>query len=265
MHDMNINVPDSEDILSFISDVDAEFGEERRSIDEWRVDYRESLTDALARPDIDIFNGFINSLLERAMSGEAWARRHEAFQESFRSFDDITPARVADVLKRSGYRFPSDGLSVILAAKEIVTSKDFSWRGYVSLAEEAYGSDFAEDVFLDIKGVGLKTRDLALSELSERFIAVDLHVVRVVTRTGLILRGYGDPRITTDVSKDGGYLFFHDLILKLARDTGWPESGYSPGEMDRMLWNFGRAVCGSTPRCSTCPLRGACLTSVGQM
>ncbi len=92
--------------------------------------------------------------------------------------------------------------------------------------------------------MGYKTRDLALSEF---FVAIDLHVVRVTTRTGLLMHGYGDSRITTDLSKEAGYLFFHDLMLKLSRKTGWPGTDYSPGEIDRMLWYFGRAVCRATP------------------
>ncbi len=75
MHDTNINVRSSEDVLSSIGDVGAEFVAERRSIDEWRLNYCESLFEALSRPDIDIFNGFINSLLEQAMSGKACLSR----------------------------------------------------------------------------------------------------------------------------------------------------------------------------------------------
>lgn len=91
-------------------------------------------------------------------------------------------------------------------------------------------------------------------------MAIDLHVVRVTSRTGLLLHGYGDPRITTEVGRKRGYLFFHDLMLKLARRTGWQAAGYSPGEIDRMFWHFGRAVCKATPACRGCPLASTCLT-----
>jgi hypothetical protein len=90
--------------------------------------------------------------------------------------------------------------------------------------------------------VGYKTRDLALSEMSDRFVALDLHVVRVTTRTGLLVHGYGNPQITTNVSAKEGYLFFHDVMLKLSRKTGWPDSGYSLGEIDRMFWFRSRAL-----------------------
>jgi endonuclease III len=135
---------------------------------------------------------------------------------------------------------------------------------YIEEAEQSYESDFENDRFLSIKGVSFKTRDLALSEFSDRFVAVDLHVVRVTARTGVLLHGYGDPRVTTDPSKAAGYLFFHDLILKLSRQTGWPEAGHSPGEIDRMLWNFGRAVCRAAPRCDSCPITAQCLTAMAR-
>ncbi len=151
-----------------------------------------------------------------------------------------------------------------MAAKAIVTKEGFTWQDYINRAESQYDCDFEEDPFLKIQNVSFKTRDLALSELSDRFIPIDLHIVRVMSRTGLLLHGYGDPRITTEVTERSGYLFFHDLMLKLARRTGWPETGCSPGEIDRMIWHFGRTVCRAKPRCHVCPLASICLTSVAQ-
>ena len=63
------------------------------------------------------------------------------------------------------------------------------------------------------------------------------------------------------MSSDKGYLFFHGVILRLAKKTGWPDAGYSLGEIDRMLWNFGRAICKATPMCQSCPIAAMCLTS----
>jgi endonuclease III len=194
------------------------------------------------------------------MPGEAWVRRGRLLDEFFVSIDSVNKHAAQQVLDNAGYRFPSSGVAVILAAKAIVFQPGFSWGGYVRQANVQYESDFRSDQFLKVKGVSYKTRDLALSELSDHFVAIDLHVIRVTTRTGLLLHGYGDPRITTDVSKPAGYLFFHDLMLKLSRRTGWPDSGYSPGEIDKMLWNFGRALCGATPRCGACPIVQTCLT-----
>ena len=194
------------------------------------------------------------------MSAESWERRLSAFRRFFVSFEAITDESVSKALDEAGYRFPSDGLAVVREAKRIVTAPTFTWSHYLEQAEHFYETDFPQDEFLRIRGVGLKTRDLALSDLSDRFAAMDVHVVRVISRTGLLVHGYGATSISTDVSKEDGYMFFHALILKLARRTGWPGSGYSPGEIDRMIWNFGRAVCKVKPKCKSCPLAANCLT-----
>jgi adenine-specific DNA glycosylase len=56
-----------------------------------------------------------------------------------------------------------------------------------------------------------------------------------------------------------------DLVLGLARQTEWPEAGYSPREIDRVFWHFGRAVSKATPNCANCPLTGICLTASAQL
>jgi endonuclease III len=256
---MLFNIAEPSEILSSIAPINATLSHETHTIDGWRAAYRKELATARQQPDIAIFNSFVNSLLERASSGEAWAKRYKAIMDTFLSFDNVDEQNITEVLK--GYRFPNSGKKVILEAKKRVCEPAFSWDQYFEEAEQQYETDFQSDPFLVIKDVGYKTRDLALSEFSDRFVALDLHVVRVTTRTGLFLHGYGSPQITTDVSKEDGYLFFHDLMLKLSRRTGWPSVGYSLGEIDRMLWYFGREICGSTPRCADCPIAKSCLTA----
>jgi hypothetical protein len=257
---MEIKIPEPSDVLAGIADVESEVAGDKRSIAQWREWYREELTTARQKPSLSIFCRFVNSLLERAMSAESWQRRLEGFQRTFVSFEAITDESVSNVLDDAGYRFPKPGLAVVMEAKRIVTDPTFTWSSYIEEAERSFETDFPSDQFRCIKNVGFKTRDLALSELSDRFAAMDLHVVRVISRTGLLVHGYGNTSFSTDVSKESGYMFFHALILKLARRTGWPDSGYSPGEIDRMIWNFGRAVCNDRPKCESCPLAGTCLT-----
>ncbi len=258
---MEVSVPEPGDILARIADVQATLNEEQRSIAEWRAVYRRDLATARQRHDIAIFNSFINSLLEQATRGETWRGRANIIQRVFLTLDNVTEANARQVLAEASYRWgPEKGASVIMAAKRLVTEQGFAWTTYIDRAEHRYESNFLEDDFLRIKQVNFKTRDLALSELSEKFVAIDLHIIRVTTRTGLLLYGYGDPRITTDVSRPPGYLFFHGLMLKLARHTGWPGAGYSPGEIDRMFWHFGRTLCRVTPQCEDCPLANICLT-----
>ena len=259
---MEIKVPEPSDVLAGIADVHAGFAGDKRTVAQWRESYREDLTTARQKPPLSIFLRFVNGFLERAVPGDTWKRRMDAFAKSIASFEAMTDESVARILRETGYRFPKDGLAVVMEAKRIVTSPTFAWSSYIEQAEQFYETDFPHDPFLRIPFVAFKTRDLALSDLSDRFAAIDLHVVRVISRTGLLVHGYGNGDISTDVSKTNGYMFFHELILKLAHRTGWPGSGYSPGEIDRMIWNFGRAVCKNKPDCTSCPLAGTCLTSV---
>ena len=262
---MQFRIAEPSEVLEGIANVRATFDGVTRTVDGWRASYKEELATARQQTSIAIFRSFVNNLLERAMPGEAWARRYREFEGIFLSFDDVSEQNAQQVLKDSGYRFPTAGKVVIAEAKKLICQPGFFWDGYFQQAEEQYETDFQSDPFLEIPAVGYKTRDLALSEFSNRYVAMDLHVVRVTTRTGLLLHGSGDPRITTDVSREAGYLFFHDLMLKLSRKTGWPSVGYSPGEIDRMLWDFGRAICSATPRCSSCPLARSCLTAQPQV
>jgi endonuclease III len=258
---VEIQVPEPSAVLAGIAAVQAEVAGDRRSIAQWREWYREELTTARHKAPLSIFCRFVNSLLERAMSAESWQRRLNGFQRSFVSFEAVTDESVSEVLEEAGYRFPEAGLAVVREVKRIVTDPTFTWSSYIEQADQFYETDFPDYQFLRIRGVGFNTRDLAISELSDRFAAMDVHVVRVISRTGLLVHGYGIKDISTDVSKKSGYMFFHALILKLARRTGWPEAGFSPGEIDRMIWNFGRAVCNDRPDCRSCPLAGTCLTS----
>jgi hypothetical protein len=258
---MMIDAPEPIDVLERMGSVEVEDDGRRRSIATLRESYRDGLKAAREEPSLSIFCRFVNFLLERA-SAQADRRLRRFEREKFASFDAITEECVSSILGQTGYRFPKPGLKVVMDSKQIVTDSSFVWSSYIEEAERSYESDFPNDKFLEIKNVGFKTRDLALSELSDRYAAIDLHVVRVISRTGLLVHGFGDLNISTDVRNGRGYMFFHALVLKLARRTGWPDSGYSPGEIDKMIWRFGVAVCKADPVCGSCPVAGNCLTAM---
>ncbi|MBA7508399.1 hypothetical protein ES705_00329 [subsurface metagenome] len=88
--------------------------------------------------------------------------------------------------------------------------------------------------------------------------ANDLHVVRTLTRTGLLVHGYEDIDIGTNPGNEKNYIFLRNLIIKLSK-----KSGYSPAELDRIFWYFARDVCNARPNCDKCPIRNICLTSLG--
>jgi hypothetical protein len=259
---MTIEVPRITDMLDKMGKVQAHIEGETRAIKEWRQEYLEELSKNKDATPIQVFNRFVSDLLMRAMSGEIGLRRNDAFKKAFKRYEDVTDACVRQVLKSTGYRFPAPGLEVVRAAKDIVTEKGFSWKFYFKKAERNFEDDFPEDKFLKkIKYVSFKTRDLALSAFSNRFVAIDVHIARITLRTGLFVSGYGDPDISTDYRGTKGYLFLHKLLLKLSKETGWPGKGYSPGEIDRTFWHFGRTVCESNPKCSICPVSGTCMTA----
>jgi hypothetical protein len=240
--------------------VRAQVADVTKTIEDWRLDYRGQLDRRRGEPDVAILARFASALLERQMSGEAYDRRTTIFLRKFQTYAELTEERVAAALAEAGYRFPNQGRQVVMEVKKLVTKQVFSWRGYFKEAEANYESNFRNDDFLRIKNIGFKTRDFALSEFSDRFVAIDMQVGKVILRTGLILHAYGDPRIDADYRSDRGYLSMHDLVLKLSKQTGWPGAGYSPGEMDRMFWLFGRSTCTVEPRCTKCPLGEVCLT-----
>ena len=126
---------------------------------------------------------------------------------------------------------------------------------YFEKAKEEHKNNFPDDDFLKIKGVGFKVRDLALSCFLKEYSANDFHVVDVLVRTGLILYGYGDLNFGTNPNDEKNYLFLRNLIVKISK-----QAHYSPGEIDRIFWHFGRAICKNKPLCEECPIKNICLT-----
>jgi len=227
--------------------VRAQVADVTKTIEDWRLGYRVQLDRRRGEPDVAIFARFASALLQRQMRGETYETRATIFLREFQTYAELTDERVAAALAEAGYRFPDQGRQVVMEVKKLVAKPGFSWRDYFAEAEANYESNFRNDDFLRIKYVGYKTRDFALSEFSDRFVAIDMQVRKVILRTGL-------------VTSDRGYLFMHDLVVGLSKQTGWPGAGYSPGEMDRMFWLFGRSICTAEPRCSNCPVREVCLT-----
>ena len=154
------------------------------------------------------------------------------------------------------YRFPPQGLETILRFRDLFFKRyQGRWGVYLNEAKTKYKDNFVEDEFLSIKGVGLKVRDLALSCFLKEYSANDVHVVRVLVRTGLFVYGYGDIDIGTNPNKKEDYLFMRKLIIRLSG-----ESDFSPGELDRIFWHFGRTICKKKPDCQKCLVKNDCLT-----
>ena len=227
-----------------------------QSIEQRRLNYLKELKLNNSFDNIGKFRVFISSLLLRANKGETGARLYNTFNKKIKRFEDLNKENIREILKVSGYRFQNQGTETVLNTKHLLLKKyQGKWDKYFQEAKKHYKNNFPNDNFLKIKGVKFKVRDLALSCFLKEYSANDFHVVDVLVRTGLILYGYGDLNFGTNPANDKNYLFLKNLIVKISKQTS-----YSPGEIDRIFWHFGRAICKSKPLCKKCPINNICLT-----
>jgi len=227
-----------------------------QTIEQWRLNYLKELKLNNSFDNIEKFKIFIASLLLRANRGEVGGRLHNAFNNKVKRFSDLNKKNIKKALRNSGYRFQDKGTETVIDSKELLFNKyQGRWDKYFKEAKENYKNNFPSDDFLKIKYVGFKVRDLALSCFLKEYSANDFHVVDVLVRTGLILYGYGDLNFGTNPNNEKNYLFLRNLIIKISKQTP-----YSPGEIDRIFWHFGRTICKSKPLCEKCPIKNICLT-----
>ena len=268
---MEINIPEIKSVLPPIIEIEAPFNGESHTIKEWVEKHRryiqrnkQLVANKSDKNDIEILISFLTDLLIRAMRGERGERIRYELQRSIRTKEDLTYDNYKNLLERAQYRWGTEtGAKVITATVEIFEHKyDWEWSAYFDEAEKYAESNFAQDDLLKIKNVSFKVRDLALSSFSPNYVANDLHVVRVMTRIGLLNYGFSllgdrDIEMGNNPANKKNYLFLHKLVLELSKSTG---GEYSPADLDRILWNFGRSKCSATPECSRCPISTQCLT-----
>jgi len=227
-----------------------------QTIEQWRLNYLKELKLNNSFDNVNKFKVFVTSLLLRATSGESGGKLYDALNNNVKKFSGLNRENIRKILRDSGYRFKDKGVEPILNTKKLLFNKyNGNWDEYFREAKEKYKNNFSEDDFLKIKGVGFKVRDLALSCFLKEYSANDFHVVNVLVRTGLVLYGYGDLNFGTNPNNQKNYLFLRNLIIKISKQTH-----YSPGEIDRIFWHFGRAICKSEPLCEECPIKNVCLT-----
>ncbi|MFC1752550.1 hypothetical protein ACFL96_04055 [Thermoproteota archaeon] len=255
-----MQIPNVKEVIDPLLDIKTTFEGETSTIQELRDFYFNELNRCRNLSKTEIFNIFASALLERAMMGELYTKRIRLMNERWKSYGDITEESIRGLLTETGYRFPKAGLNVILKLKKL-TENNFAWEDYFNEAEKNYENNFSKDPFLNIKYVAYKVRDFALSEFSRYYLANDIHIIRMIKRTGLLINGYGDINIGTNPSDENEYLFLKRLIVRLSKESGWEKGeGYSPGEIDKIFWHFGRNICKADPLCNQCPLKNVCLT-----
>ncbi|MCX6731806.1 MAG: hypothetical protein NTX55_02340 [Candidatus Parcubacteria bacterium] len=253
-----IKLPDLDILIKNIlsSSVKSEFKGEFKNIEEWRKHYLDEIKKYSSYNDVKKFNLFVfGGLLMQSVKGEIGERLERAANEIILNFEDIKPENIEEVFKQSGFRL-RNRRSVPLDFLNIFTKRyNRDWDKYFDEAQKNYKENFIEDNILKVNGVGFKTRDLALSCFLKEYSANDFHVIHVLTRTGLILYGFGDLNFGTNPRNDKNYLFLRYLMIKFSKQIGC-----SPGELDRIFWHFGRAVCKNKPDCDNCPIKDFCLT-----
>lgn len=266
---MKIEIPDINEILPKMIEVESTFNNRTMKISDWVNEHKtrikenkKLIVNESEKNDIKVLGKLIRDLLVRYMSGERGIKIYNEFKKIIKSKNDLNVENYEKILKNAKYRWTiEDGVKIMSEVVSIFKDKyEWDWEKYFNLAEKYKEDDFQQDEMLRIKNIGFKLRDLALSSFSKNYVAFDSHVVTVITRIGLLNYGFDllkdrDLEMGNNPAKQKNYLFLHKLILKLSK-----LSNYSPTELDRIFWLFGKSVCKTDPKCEACPIKYCCLT-----
>ena len=267
---MDMTIPDLletiEKLLPLTSTFDGRNQTIARWVEELRLDIERNmaLIDTSHPENVRILAVFLRDLLSRSVRGERSQRIYDAFLRIIRTEDDLTEENYAAVMHEAGYRWGVDvGAAVVLATVDYFRDdRHWDWRGYFDQAENEKEDGFPHDPLLQVNNIGHKVRDLALANFNRNYAAFDVHLPRVLARTGLLAHGWNmDPRQSaefgTDPSNKHNYLFLHRLLLHM---SALCSGQFSPVDLDRILWHFGRSLCGAVMQCEGCPIQSDCLT-----
>lgn len=272
---MKIELPDFVTVIEKVIDIESNYKDKDKDNDNfktikvWMDEHRKEVNDnkkLLENQEVNkiiILKKILNDLLMRAIKGERSTLIYNSLVKYLVYDSNFNEIKYRLLLKDSKYRWITPGIEVIKNVVyhfEIVQKWNF--KNYFQKAEDNYLTNFMDDEILKIKYIGYKVRDLALSEFSDFYIANDLHVVRVLTRTGLLNYGFEflseeKYEMGNNPSNPKNYLFLHKLILTLCEMT---ENKYKPGDIDRIFWHFGKTICNINPQCFNCPINNMCLT-----
>lgn len=267
---MRLELPSFEMAAERILPIKSKFGNRSLTIKEWVAEHRTKIRDmshwiSVDNPEVNlnILKMFLVDLLMKSMNGERGTKLKENIDVYIHDFKDLNKATFAKIIVQSSYRWGNSGVDTMLGIVNCY-NKDLKrkWESYFNLAEKNYYNNFPEDPFLKIKNIGFKVRDLTLSNFNDKYIANDLQIVRVSTRLGLLNLGFPllkdkSLEMGNNPSNPKNYLFLHKLFIDISRSTN---NKYSPVDMDRIFWHFGRTICSDNPECKKCPINNICLT-----
>lgn len=275
---MQFTVPDIEPTLNAMQGVRSEFNGVNELISWWVLDTRndikknkellkgEKINGIPSTHDIDVLRIFLRDFLIRAVRGEAGIALSEQLK-NISSIADLNTDNFRGMLSRANYRWGSEcGAEVMNGVVNTIAKKyEWNWVEYINTAEKEKTNNFSADPMLNIKNVGFKLRDLALSNFSQYYAAFDLHVTRVMTRLGWL--NYGFPILAennfemgNNPANESNYLFLHSLLISLSSKTN---DKFLPVDFDRIFWHFGRTICSNNPKCGMCPVED-CPTGIAR-
>jgi len=266
---MNIQIPELKEILVKIQDVETlpveGVGEDKttkKTIRDRIEDYNRELIENNNKSNSEKIINYCVLLLARASKEKTFLpfkeyllKEHPEISETI--YNDQVRNDLKIKLINLGYRWANKGPEIIYKAIDLFNTR---YNGKITnYLEEAHKfnniqNDFTTDQFLKIKYVKYKVRDLGLSSFSNKYIAIDTHVIRTILKTGLILNGYY-LGISPYSDLQNRYLKIRKILYNIAKKVD-----FSLGEIDRAFWNFGRSICKSrNPKCASCPISEICV------
>ncbi len=266
---MKLEIPPIRRVITRMLPMPATFNGRTKTIETWVKAHRRSMARnrrmavGPRKDDLAVLRLFLRELLIRAISGEGGQRIGDAL-DRITCLRDLRGKIYRDILKESYYRWGvAAGVPVMEAVvRHFRDEREWDWKSYFDEAEASCTDNFPQDALLQIPHVKHKVRNLALSNFIPLYPAFDLHVIRVASRIGLIAHGWrltGDPAVEfgTNATDEKNVLLWHRLFLHLSIKTG---GEFSPVDLDRIFWHFGRTLCGARTDCGHCPVQRYCLT-----
>lgn len=229
-----------------------------QQISEWVKEIRSQIIEnrkLLEKDDeiskLKIMKIFFRDIIQKGVPGETCLKVQRHLDERIGSFKDLKEDNYKYVMKRSGYRFPKEYYIWGEMVSVIQDVYAWNWKSYIEKAENNYIDNFKNDEFLNIKGVGVNVRNLALSNFSPYFPKIDKHVGKVFNRLDIskLLLGKKLPKSWHKTEK------LQPLFVKISNNCS---RKYSETDLDRIFWHFGREICSEIPKCNSCVISSHC-------
>lgn len=230
-----------------------------QEISEWVKEIRDQIIEnrkLLEKDDeiskLKVMKIFFRDIIQKGVPGETCLRVEQYLDERIKSFKDLNENNYRYVMGKSGYRFAKIDYHIWEEMVSIVHDiYKWDWKAYIERAENSRIDNFKNDEFLDIKGVGVNVRNLALSNFSPYFPKIDKHIGEVFNRLDVsqILLGKKIPKSWYKTEK------LQPLFVKISKNSN---SKFSETDLDRIFWHFGREICSEIPKCNSCVISNYC-------